>query len=76
MKINKTYLKSLKSILLVVFILASNLAQSQRVTFEEDVEDVAAAPIDDYIWVLVLIGVVFAIFTLKTYTKQAKAINS
>jgi len=30
------------------------------------------APIDDYLWVLVLVGVVFAIIKLKAYAKQTK----
>ena len=41
-----------------------------------DDPDVPAAPLDDYLWVLVLVGVVFAIIKLKASTLPLTDRNS
>ena len=35
----------------------------------EDEDAVTAAPIDDYLWVLVVLGILFAIYTFRNYRK-------
>lgn len=32
-------------------------------------DDAPAAPIDDYLWVLVVLGILFAIYTFRNYRK-------
>ncbi len=41
-------------------------AMAQRDPGDEDID---AVPIDDYIWVLLLVGVVYAILKLKMYAQ-------
>jgi len=48
------------------------LVTSPVIAQEDPGDDPDAVPIDDYLWVLVLVGVVFAIIKLKAYAKQAK----
>jgi hypothetical protein len=45
-------------------------------TMEETAEDTTgAAPIDDYVLILALVGSAFVFFTLKTYTRQRNALE-
>lgn len=64
---------SILSILL--FLLTSPLlAQRGPGRNGADPEDLPAAPIDDYIWVLVLVALVFGILTIKTNAKRKKVV--
>ena len=58
----------------ILLFLATNPVIAQRRSLEDpgDDPDVPAAPLDDYLWVLVLVGLVFAIIKLKAYAKQTK----
>ena len=58
----------------IFLFLVNNNVLAQRDSGSRGVADPGpdpdAVPIDDYIWVLVLVGVVFAILKLRTFTKQ------
>ena len=56
----------------ILLFLATNPVIAQRRNLEDPGDDPDAVPIDDYLWVLVLVGVVFAIIKLKAYAKQTK----
>lgn len=38
--------------------------------FDDDVVDAPAAPIDDYVWVLAAIGLIYVFLRLRAFTKQ------
>ncbi len=40
-------------------------------TFEDDVVDTPAAPIDSYLWVLVAIGLIYVFLRLRTFAKES-----
>ncbi|RTY93908.1 hypothetical protein [Flavobacterium sp. GT3R68] len=40
---------------------------------DPDPLDQPAAPINDYLWVLILVGLVFVFYKYRTYSKQQKA---
>ena len=61
----------LKFIYIILFLVTSPvIAQVRDPNADPDAPD--AVPIDDYLWVLVLVAVVFAILKLKAYAKQTK----
>ena len=56
----------------ILLFLATNPVIAQRRNLEDPGDDPDSVPIDDYLWVLVLVGLVFAIIKLKAYAKQTK----
>nr|WP_315144950.1 hypothetical protein [uncultured Flavobacterium sp.] len=63
MKTNNLYRRSLNRIFILVFLLGFNFMQSQT-GFDDDVQDVPA-PIDDYVWILLVLGVTYVFWKLK-----------
>ena len=55
---------------ILLFLVTSPVIAQKDVDLDPDAPD--SVPIDDYLWVLVLVGVVFAILKLKAYAKQTK----
>jgi hypothetical protein len=64
-------LKYIITILVIFFISTPILAQRD---LDSDPDVVPTTSIDNYIWILILVGVVFAILKLRTYSKQHKPI--
>ena len=67
MKIIKN--KIVFSLIITLTMATSMLAQFDDPGFGHD-GDPGAAPINDYIWVLALVGLTFAFFIMKKYAKQ------
>jgi hypothetical protein len=61
---------SFAKITVFVFLLFSTLVQAQT-DLPDAPEDTTPAPIDDYVWVLALIGLVFVFLRFRALIKQA-----
>jgi hypothetical protein len=63
-------LVSFTKISVFVFILFSTLVTAQT-DLPDAPEDTTPAPIDDYVWVLALVGLIFVLLRFKALVKQA-----
>jgi hypothetical protein len=61
---------SFAKITVFVFLLFSTLLSAQT-DLPDAPDDTTPAPIDDYVWVLALIGLVFVFLRFRTMVKQA-----
>lgn len=60
---------SFAKITVLTFMLFTTLANAQT-DLPDAPDDTAAAPIDDYVWVLAFVGLVFVFLKLRTFIKQ------
>lgn len=58
----------------IALLLMNNFILFAQTNFDDDVEDVPAAPIDDYLWVLALVGLLLAFMWFRSI--QNKKINN
>ena len=56
-------------ITVLVFMLFSTLVNAQE-DLPDAPDDTSVAPIDDYVWVLALVGLFFVFHKLRTFSKQ------
>jgi hypothetical protein len=61
-------------ITVLVFMLFSTLVNAQE-DLPEAPDDTMVLPIDNYVWVLALVGFVFVFFKLRTFIKQGITAN-
>jgi|LakMenEpi03Aug12_release.lakeMendotaPanAssembly.Ray.scaffolds.fasta_scaffold2198554_2 hypothetical protein len=55
---------SINKIMLIMALLLTNLKVFAQTNFNDDVND--GVPIDDYYWVLALVGLIFAVIKLRS----------
>ncbi len=58
----------------IALLLMNNFILFAQTNFDDDVEDAPAAPIDDYLWVLALVGLLLAFMWFRSI--QNKKINN
>ena len=72
----KNYINSISfsKITVLVFMLFTTLAGAQE-DLPDAPDDTTVLPIDNYVWVLALVGFVFVFFKLRTFIKQGITAN-
>jgi hypothetical protein len=65
---------SFTKITVLVFVLFSTLVNAQT-DLPEAPDDTAPAPIDNYVWVLALIGLFYVFLRVRAFTKQRNTSN-
>jgi hypothetical protein len=61
---------ALAKLTILFFVLCTTLVQAQEPTDLPDAPDDTALPIDDYIWVVIIFALVFAILKLRSINKK------